>query len=68
MTKAWCAVFIGFVPITTGRSISSRAALNAFEPVLVHLMGYARSAEFAAEAERLGGYGLSSAGTVILDY
>ena len=68
MTKARCAFFIGFVPITIAAFDSVIRQPDEFEPGMQQLMGFARSAGLAAEAARRGGYDLTSAGTVILNY
>lgn len=59
---------IGFVPITTEAFDLVMRRRDYFEPALQHLLSFLRRAEFAAEAVHLGGYDLTSAGTVILNY
>ncbi len=54
----------GFVPLATEAFDLVMRRRDYFEAPLQRLLAFARSAAFAAEAERLGGYDLESAGLV----
>ncbi|MEZ5864137.1 MAG: substrate-binding domain-containing protein [Geminicoccaceae bacterium] len=54
----------GFVPLTTEAFDLVMRRRDYFEAPLQRLLAFARSTVFAAEAERLGGYDLESAGRV----
>jgi excisionase family DNA binding protein len=58
---------IGFVPLGREAFDLALRRRDYFEPGLQQLMAFCRDPAFQAEAERLGGYDLASAGEVVLN-
>jgi len=58
---------IDFVPLSTEAFDLVMRRRDYFEPALQTLLTFARSDAFGAEAERLGGYDLATAGAVVLN-
>lgn len=58
---------IGFVPLVVEAFDLVMRRREHFAPSLQALLAFTRTAAFAAEAERLGGYDLATAGAVVLN-
>ncbi len=58
---------IGFVPLASEAFDLVLRRRDYFEPAIQKLMAFTRGPAFAAEAERLGGYDLTSAGEVVFN-
>jgi putative molybdopterin biosynthesis protein len=58
---------IDFVPLVTEAFDLVMRRRDYFEPAIQRLVTFTRSPAFAAEAERLGGYALGSAGEVVFN-
>jgi len=57
---------LGFVPLVQDDQFDLAMSRRAFfEQPIQRLFSFARSPEFVAQAERLGGYDLSDLGTVV---